>query len=338
MVSTEKIKKGLEKGESINREKPFIHRKFDEYLNGKWIGNAVSYGCYRKGQAPGIKGPTKTEILEDVKIIMEHWNLIRVYNADDDTERILEVINENDLPIKVVVGIWLEREENNPELKNTNIKNVLRGIELANKYRQHISAVSVGNEALVFWSYHRINQEVLTRYIRTVRNNTSVPVTVADDYNFWNKPESKQIADEVDFIITHIYPLWNGKNLDNAIEWMDSVYLMDVKQNHPDKLIVLGEIGWATTYNPQKVGHGEQGSIIMADVSLKAQETFLIKLNKWINEKKVVTFLFEAFDEPWKGGGESSPENEIEKHWGAFYENRMPKESFQNFLKYNNGK
>jgi len=37
---------------------------------------------------------------------------------------------------------------------------------------------------------------------------------------------------------------------------MDSIYLLDVKQNHHDKLIVLGEIGWATTYNPQKVGHG----------------------------------------------------------------------------------
>ncbi len=333
-LSMEKIKQNLESGNSIERQNPFVERKFDPYLNGEWIGDAVSYGCYRKGQAPGEKGPSKAEILEDLKIISQYWNLIRVYNADDDTERILQVIHENNLPIKVIVGIWLEREINNPELKKDNIKNAMRGIALANKYQKYISSVSVGNEALVFWSAHRMNPDILIRYIRAVRNNANVPVTVADDYNFWNNPESKKVADELDFIITHIYPLWNGKNLDNAIEWMDSVYFLDVKKMHPNKVLVLGEIGWATTYNAEKVGPGEQGTLIKAEVSLKAQEKFLIKLDKWINEKKVVTFLFEAFDEPWKGGGDTSPQNEIEKHWGVFYENRTPKESFRNFLKY----
>lgn len=333
-LSMEKIKKNLEAGTLVERQNPFVLRNFDPYLNGEWIGDAISYGCYRKGQAPGEKGPSKAEILEDLKIISQYWNLIRVYNADDDTERILQVIHENNLPIKVIVGIWLEREINNPELKKDNIKNALRGIALANKYEKYISSVSVGNEALVFWSAHRMNPDILIRYIRAVRNNTNVPVTVADDYNFWNNPESKKVADELDFIITHIYPLWNGKNLENAIEWMDSVYFLDVKKMHPDKVLVLGEIGWATTYNAEKVGPGEQGTLIKAEVSLKAQEKFLIKLNKWINEKKVVTFLFEAFDEPWKGGGETSSQNEIEKHWGVFYENRTPKESFNNYLNF----
>jgi exo-beta-1,3-glucanase (GH17 family) len=173
--------------------------------------------------------------------------------------------------------------------------------------------------------------ENLIGYIRAVRNNTTLPVTTADDYNFWNKPESKIIADEIDFIVTHIYPLWNGKTLDNAIDWFDSVY-KDIQSKHPEKTIVIGETGWATRYNSKKTGPGEQGSLIKASVNIAAQEKYLIMHNNWVNTNKVTTFLFEAFDEPWKGGVNSPPE-EIEKNWGVFYENRQPKESFSSYLK-----
>ncbi len=316
------------------KESPFVIRKFDPNLDGRWIGNAVSYGPYREGQAPGINGPSEAEILEDLKIIEKHWNLIRVYGSDNDSENVLKVISENDLPIKVMLGVWLENETKNPERKTENIEQVLKAIELGNRHKEIISAISVGNESQVFWSAHRMEMKNLIKYLRFVRNNTDVPVTTADDYNFWNKPESKKVADEVDFIVTHIYPLWNGKTLANSIKWMDDVFRNQIKKSYPDKTIVLGEIGWATTYNPEKKGDGEQGSLIKAEVSIAAQEKFLIMLNDWVETNKVTTFLFEAFDEPWKGGGDSTGPNEIEKHWGVFYENREPKESFTNFLNY----
>jgi exo-beta-1,3-glucanase (GH17 family) len=331
--SLKEVRNQLESGQDFGKADPFAVREFDPYLNGKWIGQAVSYGCYRKGQAPGSKGPTKAEILEDLNIITKYWNLIRVYNADDDTERILEVIKEHDLPIKVMLGVWLENEEKHPEKKKNNITNALRCIELTRKYPDIIAAVNVGNETQVFWSWHRMESKNLIRYIRAVRNNTTVPITTADDYNFWNKPESKKVADEIDFIVTHIYPLWNGKTLDNAIVWLDTTYHL-VKELHPEKQLVLGEIGWATNYNAEKKGDGEQGTLIKGKVGVDAQEQFLIELDEWINKNKVTTFLFEAFDEPWKGGGENSGPNEVEKNWGVFYEDRTPKESFKNFIKH----
>ncbi len=327
-LSMEKIKQDLEAGTLIERQNPFVSRKFEPYLNGEWIGNAISYGCYREGQAPGIKGPSEEEILEDLNIIKKHWNLIRVYGSDNDSERILKVIKENNLPIKVMLGIWLENEVKHPERKAENIDQVLTGIKLGNEYSEIVAAINVGNEALVYWSGHRMEQQNLIKYVRMVRINTPVPVTVADDYNFWNKPESREVADEIDFIVAHIYSLWNGKTLDNAITWMDTIYFQEIKVMHPEKEIAIGETGWATTYNPAKVGPGEQGTLVKGEVSLRAQELFLIKLNKWINEKQVTTFLFEAFDEPWKGGGENSGPDEIEKHWGVFYKDRTPKESF----------
>lgn len=334
------IKQNLEQNIFPEKEKPFIKRDFDPYLNGEWIGDAVSYGCYREGQAPGEKGPSEAEILEDLKILSEYWNLIRIYGADGDSEKILKVIAENKLPFKVLLGVWLENETKAPKRKKENIEQVLKGIQLGNEYPEILAAINVGNESQVYWSAHRMEMNNLIKYLRYVRNNTSVPVTTADDYNFWNKPESKTVADEIDFIVTHIYPLWNGKTLDNSIDWLNNVYFNDVKKKHSDKVLVLGEIGWATNYNKEKIGPGEQGSLVKAEVSYKAQEKFLLKLNKWVNTNKVTTFLFEAFDEPWKGGGENTGPNEIEKNWGVFYENRKPKESFKNFLinrKENNG-
>jgi len=329
----ETIQKKLKKQLAAERQDPFITREFDTYLNGKWIGKAISYGCYRKGQAPGIKGPSESQILQDLEIILNHWNLIRVYGSDKDSERILKVIRKNNLPIKVMLGVWLEEEKNNPERKNENIKEALKAIRLANEYSEIISAINVGNETQVFWSAHKMDIDDLIHYIRTVRNNTSVPVTTADDYNFWNKPVSKSVSNEVDFIVVHIYPLWNGQTLENSIKWMSNIFFNEIKKIHPDKTLVLGEIGWATKYDSTKNGDGQQGSLIKGEVSYAAQEKFLLELSRWIDENQVTTFLFEAFDELWKGGGENSSPNEIEKHWGVFYENRTPKESFKNYLR-----
>jgi len=327
-----KLKTQLEKGSMPERETPFAEREFKPILNEQWNGEAVSYGCYREGQAPGVKGPSEEEILEDLKIISQYWHLIRVYGSDDDAARVLKVIREHRLPIRVMLGIWLENEDNNPEHQQANIRQTLHGIQLARQYKDEVIAVNVGNETQVFWSAHRMNRTDLIRYLRAVRSQISQPVTTADDYNFWNKPESREVAQEVDFIVTHMYPLWNGITLPNALAWTDSIYRF-VKDFHSDKMVAIGEIGWATRYNPNKKGPGEQGSLIKGEVSLKAQETFLLQLHGWINKNIVTTFWFEAFDEPWKGGGEQTGPNEIEKNWGLFFENRTPKPSFSGFLR-----
>ncbi|MGC9361655.1 MAG: glycosyl hydrolase family 17 [Candidatus Syntrophosphaera sp.] len=322
----------LESGQAFERYEPFVEREFDPSLDGKWIGQAASYGCYRPGQSPGGVGPSRAEIKEDLDLIKQHWNLIRVYNADDDTKRILEVIQENSLPIKLMLGIWLEKEENDSQAQRRNQENVIRGIHLANQYSDIVIAVNVGNETQVYWSWHKMKSEALIRYIRAVRSFVSVPVTTADDYDFWLDPESVAVADEVDFIVTHIHPLWNGKTLDNAIDWLDQT-LARVKSAHQGKLIVLGETGWATKYDPEKKGEGEQGTLIKGEVDEAAQERFLIELDEWVQEKRTITFLFEVFDEPWKGGGEASGPNEIEKNWGVFHADRQPKDSFVNYLR-----
>lgn len=325
------LKSHLESNEMFNKEEPFVIRSFRPYVDNTWIGNAVAYGCYREGQAPGQESPSTAELLEDLRIIARHWNMIRVYGADDDTRRILELIDKQDLPIKVILGIWLAPEVADSVENAANVNSTLLGIELANRYPNIVLAVSVGNETQVSWSGHRMRVASLLRYIRAVRQSVSVPVTTADDYLYWNKREAKRIAEEVDFIFTHIHPLWNGKTLENAVKWMDSVYRA-LEYMYPDRDVVLGETGWATDYDSSKSGLGEQGTLIKGEVGLGAQAAFLANVDEWIEANKVTTFLFEVFDEPWKGGGAESSPSDIEKHWGVYSEDRTPKESFTKFL------
>jgi exo-beta-1,3-glucanase (GH17 family) len=230
-----------------------------------------------------------------------------------------------------LLGIWLEPEEDRPEKREGNLRQVVLGVELANRYPDIVTALSVGNETQVFWSAHRMPDSTLIRYLRAVRSAVSVPVTTMDDYLYWNKPESRPVADEVDFVATHIHPLWNGQALEHGIAWLDSVY-RDLREAHPERAIVIGETGWATDYDPDLTGTGEQGTLIKGEVGTAAQAAFLADMNDWIDSTRITTFLFEAFDEPWKGGGENSSPRHVEKHWGVFYENREPKESFRESL------
>ena len=116
----------------------FLKREFNPTIDADWIGNGVSYGAYRDGEGPGKGLTSKQNILEDLQIISTRWNLIRLYGSDQQSQNILEVIADNDLPIRVMQGIWLDGhktdEENTAQLKSA--------IELANRFPDIIVAVN----------------------------------------------------------------------------------------------------------------------------------------------------------------------------------------------------
>ncbi|TWU29816.1 glycosyl hydrolase family 17 [Bythopirellula polymerisocia] len=297
-------------------------REFSPTLDGKWIGQGISYGPYREEESPDGLQPTREELIEDLAMLAQHWNLLRMYGAGEAAEEVLKIIHEKKLPLKVMIGAWIvpEVEAANPLLAEvSNKREVAEAIRLANAYPDEVIAVSIGNETQVFWSDHKTSPEVLIRYLREVRSATSVPVTTADDFNFWNKPESKQIADEVDFIVTHIHAMWAGLQLPQAMEWTEKVY-DEVKENYPQKMVVIGEAGWATQVHDE----GEQAKLIKGKAGEAEQREYYRQFTDWARDQKICTFYFEAFDEPWKGGPHP---NEVEKHWGLYGVDREPKKA-----------
>ncbi|WP_260681653.1 glycosyl hydrolase family 17 protein [Aliiglaciecola sp. M165] len=296
---------------------------FNPMLGEQWIGLGIAYGSYRDGESPG-KGSVSSEqdILEDMLILTHNgdlsWNLIRMYAADAASEQVLKVIRKHQLPVRVVQGAWLSSTQTAEE----NEQQISEVIRLANEYKDIIVSVNLGNEIFVDWSAHKLLPEDVPKYIswvKKVQNATRVPVTLADDYNFWNKPWSQDIAQALDYIVLHAYAMWNSQTLDNAVAWTEKTF-NDIKALHPNKQIVLGESGWATS----SISTNGDERLIIGEASEKAQKVFFETYRQWLLENKIVSFYFEAFDEKWKGG-EDKPDGIAEKNWGLFKSDRSPK-------------
>jgi exo-beta-1,3-glucanase (GH17 family) len=292
------------------REEPFAMRAFTA------AGPAACYGPHRDGQAPGQTDPTAAQIREDLAIIDPHWDLIRIYSSTGFGPVVLEQIRQGGFDIKVVLGVWIaaQDQEGGPEANEAEVGSA---IELANQYQDIVVAVSVGNETQVYWSAHRSSEQKLVEYLRRVRAGVRQPVTTADDYNFWNKPGSRLVAGEIDFILMHIHPLWNGLQLEDAVAWQ-AEQLAEVQALHPDHLVVIGETGWATMVHDE----GEQARLIKGAFGEEEQKVFFDESTAWADSAGVLMFTFEVFDEKWKGGPHP---DEVEKHWGLYRSDRTPK-------------
>ncbi len=296
---------------SSSNDKPG-DRPFELDLHHNWIGNAVCYGPHRDGQRPGGPDPSAAQIREDLLLMLADWNLLRNYGADQSAETVLEVIRTDSLDFRVLQGVWITADA--PDANHDQID---RAIELANQYPNLVRAVCVGNETQVQWSAHRSSLDSLITYVRTVRAAIQQPVTVADDYNFWNKPESIRLADELDFLTVHAHPLWNGKQLEESLAWLQAT-LAEVQALHPGRKLVLGETGWATSVHTE----GEQAKLCTGTVGSAEQKILFQQVRAWADSTRQPVFWFEAFDEKWKGGPNAA---EVEKHWGVYRSDRTRK-------------
>ncbi len=296
---------------------------------------AVAYSGFREGQHPdrgaGAVNPSAEEILEDLELLVANgFGLVRMYDSGQNTRLTLELIRENAVPIKVLLGIWLSAELSNHEgcpwlaepipdehLRANALANqaeVQRGIELARRFDDIVIAVNVGNETLVEWTDHMVPLEQVIAYVRQVKGAIDQPVTVADNYAWWTD-EGASLASELDFVGVHSYPVWEQKTIDEALAYTtDNV--AGVRAALPGKPLVVLEAGWATVADefPDQANEANQAR-------------YYDQMLRWATENQTTVFWFEAFDEPWKG----DPNNPLgaEKHWGLFNVDRTPKEAMR---------
>jgi len=302
----------------------------DDLLTG--VTRAVCYSGFRTGQHPdrgdGAVNPSYEEIVEDLNILSRNTNfkLIRLYDSGENSEMVIKAISENNIDIKVMLGIWLKAELSNHEKcswldepipdetlaanKVENHKEMETAINLSNKFSDIIVAVNVGNEALVEWNDHLMNIDTVISYVKNVKAAVKQTVTVAENYAWW-ADHGKELAKVVDFVSVHTYPLWEGKDIDSAMIFTIE-NLMRVRRALPDSKIVISEAGWTDVASE----FGERAS---EDKQLQ----YFNELMNFVEEKNITTFFFEAFDEDWKG----NPDNMMgaEKHWGLFTVDRKAK-------------
>lgn len=290
-------------------------------------GNAICYSGYRAGQSPqdGLF-PSYEEIHEDLLILEKNWSLLRIYDCSVHAEQVLEVIQQEKLNFKIMLGLDMAAEMSNPncpwgadfsehtlsENRQHNRDEVARAISLANRYPKIVFAVSVGNEASVEWTDHMVPVASLVAYVMALKSAIQQPVTFCENYVPWTNKLAPLVA-ELDFISIHTYPAWEYRSLEDALEYTKQNYY-SVSDHYPNIPVVITEAGWTTASNGRGIEHW--------NASQELQAQYYQQLLEWTTKEKILTFVFEAFDEPWKG----SPDPlEPEKHWGLFTVDRRPK-------------
>lgn len=289
--------------------------------------NAICYSGYREGQSPpsGVF-PTYAQIREDLLILERNWRYLRIYDCTEHAETVLKVIRDEGLPFQVMLGMGVQAEVSNYNCpwggvysdevlranRASNDAELERMVDLSKRYQKEVLALSIGNEASVEWNDHMVPVDRLIEMAQRVGKEAQHPVTFCENYVPW-MGKLKSLVEHLDLISIHTYPVWEYKTIDEALAYTQENYYA-VKGRYPDKPVVITEAGWTTASN----GRG----IEPWNASQELQAIYYQRLLEWITEEEILTFVFEAFDEPWKG---SPDPMEPEKHWGLFTLDRKPK-------------
>lgn len=292
-------------------------------------GRAICYSGYREGQSPdGQVYPSLEQIREDLRILAPHWPLLRLYDCSTHAERVLAVIRADGLPFKVMLGAYLGAETNNPGCPwggtytepqlaasiAANEAEIGRLIALANANPDIVFSVAVGNEATVDWTDHLVPVDRMIAHVRRVKRAVAQPVTFCENYVPWAH-KLRELVAELDFVSLHTYPVWEYKPVHEALAYTRANY-DSVARLYPGKPVIITEAGWCTRSN----GRGMNAEHARPEL----QAIYLRELVDWTDQAGILCFVFEAFDEPWKG----SPDPlEPEKHWGLYTVARQPKQA-----------
>ena len=290
-------------------------------------GKAVCYQGYRKGQSPIEEiYPSKQQVLQDLLLLKDEFNYIRVYDTSPHTKDILEVIHKNNIDIKVMLSMYLFAEENHinhpifgnesPKvLENNRVKNnnlCLEIIQLTKQYSNIIFSVSVGNEARSIWNFNRVSDKRIAELVSSLKKEILQPVTFCEEWKYW-LTDLPLTAGAVDFISIHSYPIWNDVDIESAITETNR-HLEEVKSKYPNKNIIITEAGWPTDTDEKKIPKEW--------ATITNQNRYVQNIYKWAKKNDTLVFVFEAFDELWKG---SMNPKDPEKNWGLYFENRCKK-------------
>ena len=325
-------------------------RKLDAEFTAR---KAVSYSPFRSSKRE-TETVTAAMIKQDLDLlVLGDFRLIRLFDSSDMVARqTLQVIRDNKLDIKVMLGAYVNSDKyvpaaSKPGIAADNEAELARAVVLANEFRSTVLAVSVGNETMVSWSFHPISPVVIAGYLRKVRSQITQPITSDDNWAFY-ATAPKVITDTIDFVAMHTYAELDSVFTAKLWDWKQvGVSAALDANNFPARATAMMNAAMAATksdYNavraaldrkglsgmPIIIGETGWNAVDVGALSYRAhpvnQKMYFQALNDWYASSRTGAgpaniFYFEAFDEPWKGGDDK---------WGLFNVNRQARYVIQN--------
>jgi exo-beta-1,3-glucanase (GH17 family) len=252
----------------------------------------VSYAPFHGAQSPLDQSThiQPAQIDEDLAQLARIADCVRTYSVDFGLDRVPELARKHGL--KVLLGIWLSSRT------ERNWSQIEIGVALAKRYPDVITAVIVGNEALL---RGEISPADLADAIRSVKEKAQKPVTYADVWEFWLK--HRELASVVDFVTVHILPYWEDIPIpaEQAADHVASIRRIAAGA-FPSKEIVIGETGWPSAGRMREAARpslANQARAIHDILARGKRDGFRVN-------------VIEAYDQPWKRVLEGT----VGGHWG----------------------
>ncbi|WP_268799900.1 glycosyltransferase [Pseudomonas huanghezhanensis] len=260
----------------------------------------LCYSPFREGQSPeSTLYPSEAEIREDLALLSQYTDNIRIYSAQGILGTIPALAQEFNL--NVMLGIWIGPDH------SLNSIEIERAIHIAN-HAINVSALIVGNESIF---RNDVSADQLINYINQVKSATSVPVSCSEQWHIWEL--YPVLGDHVDFVAAHVLPFWEAVPQRDVAE-AGFTRLDLLEELFPDLPIVLTEVGWPS--------NGRRSNTVRTHQ--RQQSDYLRILVQRMKERRYPYYVIEAFDQPWK-----TEEGAVGAHWGLFSSDRKLKVNLQ---------
>ncbi|KAG0338464.1 hypothetical protein BG000_003921 [Podila horticola] len=249
---------------------------------------------------------TQQTVDEELQMVAQTTTRVRLYGTDCNVLRYtLDSIKRLKLDLKVVVGIWIDKDNATFTRQTTEFYNVMTTYGWDN-----IIGVSVGNE-VIFDDYQPL--PVLMAHIAEVKakvvamGQPNIPVFTSD-LEKANQPPLTSNGNE-DLAGVNLHPFFSGVPVEQGGSWfwkfLSETVEPTINKNNTKKLDVwITEVGWPTF--PLSATY---------QASVPSIPNLQIFLDTWLcdaNAKKIPYYYFEFFDAPWK----IYPGSAVEGFWG----------------------
>jgi exo-beta-1,3-glucanase (GH17 family)/cellulose synthase/poly-beta-1,6-N-acetylglucosamine synthase-like glycosyltransferase len=261
----------------------------------------VAFSPYAADQNPFASKdiPPAEQIDSDLRLLENKTYSVRTYSVLGTLGRVPELAAKHHISVALGIQLTKDLDENELEMRT--------GIALAREHR-NVVRVLVGNEVLLRGD---MTLEELTQQLDRARASIRQPVGYADTWATWLKyPE---IQRHVDFIAVHLFPYWEGVDVESAVEFCFRE-LKAVQSAYPKKPVIIGEIGWPSE------GRNRAGAV----ASVSNEALFLRRFLARAEKERQRYYIMEAFDQPWKARDEGA----VGSYWGIYDINRHAKFEF----------
>ncbi|KAF9272625.1 hypothetical protein BGZ68_002260 [Mortierella alpina] len=254
-------------------------------------------------QLPGCYN-TQSSVDEELQLLVQTTKRVRLYGTDCSVLKYtMDSIQRLKLDLKVVVGIWIDRDNATFTRQSAEFYSVMSTYGWSN-----VIGVSVGNE-VIYDKYQTL--EVLMAHVAEVKakvvamGQPTLPVFTSD-LESANKPPLTNNEDKAG---VNLHPFFSGVPVAEAAAWfwkyLNQSVAPAVNQGNAKPIeLWITEVGWPTF----PTSANTNSSI----PSIPNLQTFL---DTWLceaNTKKLPYYYFEFFDAPWK----IWPGHAVEGFWG----------------------